>query len=514
MLIHHFLERAAERQPEKNAVWYKNEWTAFGRLELLAKRLANSLREAGVKRGDRVAQLYENSCDYIVAYYAILKIGAVAVPLSTEVTARSLLFPLIDSGARALITNRRFARHLPPVLPQTPELKLLVVDQTDVSAYEKMGLQALRLQDCYEQGSDNSPDVRVVDRDLASIVYTSGSTGQPKGVMHTHLNMVSNTHSIVEYLALTAEDRMMVVLPFYYIYGKSLLNTHFCVGGQLVLDNRFAYPNTVLDTMEQTAPTGFAGVPSTFIILLHKSNLAKRQLPALRYVTQAGGAMAPAVQKEAVEVFAPAKVFIMYGATEAAPRLSYLEPDMLPQKWGSIGKAIPNVELFPADQEGNPLPPGEVGELAARGSNIMPGYWNDPEGSAQVLRHGLYFTGDLGRMDEDGYLYVVGRDKDMIKAGGFRVSAKEVEEALLEMGEIREAAVIGVEDDTLSEAIKAFIVTADGAELDDEAVRRHLHDRLPPSRFPKYFDYRSSLPKNEFGKVMKEQLREEEEKRL
>jgi acyl-CoA synthetase (AMP-forming)/AMP-acid ligase II len=189
---------------------------------------------------------------------------------------------------------------------------------------------------------------------------------------------MTNTRSIVEYLDLRSNDRIMVVLPFYYIYGKSLLNTHFFVGGSVVIDNRFLYPNVVLQTMIEQNVTGFSGVPSTFTILLHRSNIRSQKFDHLRYVTQAGGAMAPAIQKEVAEVVHPAKLFIMYGATEASARLSYLDPKDLQRKWGSIGKAIPNVELFVADYKGNPLKPGEQGEIVARGANIMQGYWNHP----------------------------------------------------------------------------------------------------------------------------------------
>ena len=197
---------------------------------------------------------------------------------------------------------------------------------------------------------EDDPGVRMIDLDVASIVYTSGSTGKPRGAVLSHLNIVSNTRSIVDYLELTSEDRVLAVLPFYYIYGKSLLNTHFFVGGSVVVDNRFLYPNVILQTMREQEVTGFAGVPSTYTILLSRSNLKNLKFPRLRYVTQAGGAMAPSVQKEVAEAFAPARLFVMYGATEASARLSYLDPGDLPRKWGSIGKAIANVELFVADE--------------------------------------------------------------------------------------------------------------------------------------------------------------------
>lgn len=510
MLINNFLENSAQKYPDKQAVWYKNEWMTYARIDTLANKLANYLKKIGICRGDRVALLNENSFDYIISYFAILKAGAIAVLLNTETTAASLVYTLNNSGAKAIIANKKYSRHLVPAIKKVPHLTNVIIDQTNLSAYEEIGhCNQIQLTDIYDNGKESHPDVRCIDIDVATIVYTSGSTGKPKGTALSHLNIVSNTQSIVQYLELTYQDRIMAVLPFYYIYGQSLLNTHFCVSGSVVMDNRFAFPQVILDTMKDTEVTGFAGVPSTFLILLNKSAIRKYEFKSLRYVTQAGGAMAPATQKEVREVFDPAKLFIMYGATEASPRLSYLDPEMLSEKLGSIGKAIPNVDLYIADEKGKRLPANQTGEIVARGSNIMTGYWNDPLGTEQVLKNGLYYTGDLGKMDEDGYIFVVGRTKDIIKAGGFRVSAKEVEEALLEIDEIHEVAVIGVNDELLGEAIKAFVVLRDKECTAEAAIKSTLKNLLPVYKHPKYFAFRDSLPKNKSGKVMKRILKEE-----
>ncbi len=513
-LIHQFLERSADKYPEKEAVWHKEQWMTYARLETSANKVGNYLRESGIQRGDRVALLHENSFDYIIAYYGILKAGAVTVALNTETTSEALVYTLGHSGAKAIITNKRFSRHLVPALPKTPDLKEVIINQPDLRQYEEIGhCHTTRLQDIYDSGNPAHPGVRIIDIDLASIVYTSGSTGKPKGVTLSHLNVLTNTRSIVSYLRITGEDRVMVVLPFYYIYGKSLLNTHFYAGGSVVIDNRFQYPQVILETMKKTSVTGFSGVPSTFMILLNKSAVRKFEFPFLRYLTQAGGAMAPAVQKEVAGVFSPAQLFIMYGATEASARLSYLDPEMLEQKWGSIGKGIPNVDLFVADEKGNRLPMNTTGEIVARGANLMQGYWRDPEGTAQVLRNNLYYTGDLGVEDEEGFVFVVGRTKDIIKPGGFRVSAKEIEEAILELNEVHEVAVIGVDDPILGEAIKALIVPREGADPDKEAIKKFLAEKLSSQKLPKYIEFRESLPKNESGKILKTVIKEEEKKK-
>ncbi|MBN2010269.1 acyl--CoA ligase [candidate division KSB1 bacterium] len=504
MNIHNLIKNSAQIHPEKNAVWYCNRWMTYGDIDALSNSLGNYLKRQGILRGDRVALLYENSFNYIICYYAILKIGAVTVALNTETTVDSLHYLLNDSGAKAIISNQRFYKVLIKAITNVPALKLMVIDQDDIDELKSIAhLECTTLNDVLEHDFHN-PDVRCIDADLASIVYTSGSTGKPKGVMLSHLNVVTNTKSIIEYLQLTRDDRIMVVLPFYYIYGKSLLNTHFYAGGSVVIDNRFAYPNVILKTMAETEITGFSGVPSTFMILLHRSALNSYKFATLRYVTQAGGAMAPHIQKQVANIFHPAKLYIMYGATEASARLSYLNPDMLPQKWGSIGKAIPNVDLFVADESGIEVDQGDVGELVARGSNIMNGYWNDPDETNRVLRHGLYYTGDLGKMDEDGFLYVVGRKKDMIKVGGERISAKEIEEVILELEYVTETAVIGVPDELLGEAIKAFIVC--GNSLSEDEIKLYLQDKLPTFKHPKYLEFCNSLPKNKSGKILKSQL--------
>jgi acyl-CoA synthetase (AMP-forming)/AMP-acid ligase II len=511
MLIHNFLENSAQKYPDKQAVWYKDQWMTYAQINELANKLANYLKEVAICKGDRVAILHENSFDYVISYFAVLKAGAISVSLDTETTSKALVYALRHSGAKAIIANKKYSRHLLPALREVPDLKEVIVDNEDLSQYQEIGhCNPIQLKEIYENGHSSHPDVRCIDLDLASIVYTSGSTGEPKGVTLSHANVVNNVHSIVKYLDLTSRDRIMVILPFFYIYGKSLLTTHFCVGGSVVIDNRFVFPQVILDTMLKTEATGFSGVPSTFLILLNKSKVRDFEFESLRYVTQAGGAMASSVQKEVAQVFAPAKLFVMYGATEAAPRLSYVEPDMLPKKWGSIGKPLDNVDLFVVDEQGRRLPPNEEGQIVARGSNIMVGYWRDPQGTAEVLKDGVYYTGDLGRMDEDGYFYVVGRAKDIIKAAGYRISAKEIEEALIEIDEIHEVAVIGVKDPVLGEAIKAFIVPRKDAQLEDSQIKKELSRMLPPHKHPKYFEYRDSLPKNKSGKIMKTVLKEQQ----
>jgi len=518
--VHNFLEDSAQLQPNKDAFFAAGNWYTYGYIETNSNKLANLFFEMGIKKGDRVALLIENSVEYVITYYAILKVGAITVALNTESTAGEVEYILNDCSVSLLVVSQKLFRGVKDLFEGTRgkgqgarvendswQEKVLIWSNLKKMELDKSKSEVLLLPSSLESMPKSNPNIRIIDLDVASIVYTSGSTGKPRGATLSHLGIVNNTRSIVEYLRLTTDDRIMVVLPFYYIYGKSLLNTHFLAGGSIVVDNRFLYPNVVLKTMQEQKATGFSGVPSTFTILLNRSDVRKFSFHSLRYLTQAGGAMAPAVQKEVVEVFRPAKLYIMYGATEASARLSYLDPEDLPRKWGSIGKAIPNVDLFVADKDGNPLPPGKQGEIVARGSNFMYGYWNHPEETEKVLKHDLYWTGDIGEMDEEEFIYVVGRSRDMIKVGGKRLSAKEIEEALHEHPKVNEVAVIGIQDDVLGEAVKAFVVLNNNQKDISEELNTFLKKKIALYKIPKFYEYRESLPKNASGKIQKLQLK-------
>jgi len=510
-LIHRYLEESSHRFPQAPAVFAQGKWYTYTEIETAANRLAHLLISKGIHRGDRVALMLENSFAYIVTYYGILKAGAVTVALNTESLGKEIQYMLDDCGVSVLITQHKFLPRIQSIASSPAQLTQVFIwnARSTTTVLSESAVPSILLPEAFQSEPAAPPGIFMDTDAVASIVYTSGSTGKSRGVTLTHRNITANTESIVSYLHLTAADRIMVVLPFFYIYGKSLLNTHFAVGGSVVIDNRFLYPNVILKTMQEQQATGFAGVPSTFGILLNRSMLTSLPFPCLRYVTQAGGAMAPTLQKETAAAFSPAKLYIMYGATEASARLSYLDPKDLPQKWGSIGKAIPGVELFVADSKGNPLPPGEEGELVARGTNIMRGYWNQPEETAEILKNGLYYTGDIGVTDDENFLYVIGRKRDMIKVGGNRVGAKEIEDALYEHPDIIEAAVTGQSDKILGESIKAFIVLKSG--LGDESrkseIRSFLVSRLAPYKIPQTISFRYALPKNESGKIQKLKLK-------
>jgi long-chain acyl-CoA synthetase len=325
--------------------------------------------------------------------------------------------------------------------------------------------------------------------------------------MLSHLNLRANTDSIVEYLGLTAADRMMAVLPFYYVYGLSLLNTHVAAGGSLALENRFAFPAVVLKAMQQHEVTGLAGVPSTFAFLMHRSPVGSMTFPSLRYVTQAGGPMAPARIREWRALMPQVPFYVMYGATEAGARLAYLHPAELDRREGSIGRAIPNVELRVMTDEGGEAAAGEVGELVARGSNISPGYWNDPAGTSAAFGPLGYRTGDLGYADSDGFFYLVGRRADMLKIGAHRVGAREIEDVVSEYPEVHEVAVLAEGHDLLGE-VPVAVVTSKNGQVDANQLIAFCRQRLAEYKVPARVIVREALPKSGAGKIDKRALRE------
>lgn len=486
-----------------------------------ANRFAEQLRRIPLAPGSRVALLMENCVDYVIAYFSILKAGFVIVPLDTSANGETLRYILENCEVRVLIAQSRYRRQLKSVFDGDCRVEYLLCDSIlpvgnpnlkKIAFGPSMSID-LDLHALERHELDKSEMITITrhgkSHELAAIFYTSGSTGTPKGVMLSHLNLVSNTLATIEYLRLTEVDRTLVILPFYYIYGNSLLLTNIACGACLVIDNRFMYPETVLNTMEEQKCTGLSGVPSNFMILLGKSTFASRKFPHLRYFTQAGGAMAPDVIRSLASAFPDKEVYIMYGQTEAAPRVTYLPPDRLTAKLGSIGIPLSGVSVTIMNENKLEAAAGKTGELVVAGDNVMMGYWRQPEEQEEVLQDGLLFTGDLGYKDDDGFIYIVGRKKDIIKAGGNRVSVKEVEECIVAHEKVLEVCVIGVADPLLGEAIKAYVVMKPGMELEERELLRHCQRTLADYKVPKYFVIVDNLPKHQSGKINRQLLKQQ-----
>ncbi|MFN0165668.1 MAG: AMP-binding protein [Bryobacteraceae bacterium] len=474
---------------------------SYGELRARSAQIARSLFGKGVP-GDRAVLIGENSAFWVSAYLGIMRAGLVCVPLPASVKANDLDHILRITEARIVFAQVGFAaRHAQSLAGLHLMTDGETADLPGVASLESASAVFSAAPESRCDWPQHGPD------DLAALMFTSGSTGQPRGVMVSHSNIIANTESIIESLCLTKSDRIMTVLPFHYCFGTSLLHTHLRVGGSLVVDSRFMYPETVLQRMIETECTGFAGVPSHFQILLRASSLNKKKFPRLRYVQQAGGRLAPSFVAELRQALPATKVYVMYGQTEATARLSCLPPELLDEKLGSIGKGLPGVKLRVLDESGRDVYPGEVGEIVATGENVTMGYWSAPEESASSFRSGNLYTGDLATVDEDGFIYIVDRAKDFLKCGGERISCGKLEEQLLEFEELLEAAVIGIPDPVLGEAAKAFVVprVRDGAGF-MERVERFCRERLPPRLVPRQIVVVATLPKNSAGKVSRTEL--------
>jgi len=461
----------------------------YDEMYLKIQQISQRIKNKGLGKEHRVLLISENSPFFIQSYFAIIKSGSVCVPINPTVDSNDIDYILDSCESKMIFIEKRFLKKLSGNLDKNIEI------YTEETA---------EIENIKPLEQETNVDFK---KDVAVILFTSGSTAKPKGVMLTHYNLLYNTNSIIQYLKLSSKDRIEVVLPFYYCFGTSLLHTHFRVGGSLVINNRFMFPGSVLEDINKYECTGFAGVPSNYQILLRKSNIKNMAFPSLRYVAQAGGKLPNVFIKELKELLKGTEIYIMYGQTEATARLAYLPPNKLEEKLGSIGKGIPGTQLSVLDEEGNEVKTGETGELVARGGNIMKGYFKDEEETLRVLREGKLYTGDLATRDSEGYIYIQSRKKNIIKSGGNRISPKEIEDNIVEIPGVVEVAVIPVKDDILGEAIKVFVVINPGnLEVDERYIIKYCKDKLPSYKVPKYVEFLEELPKNSSGKVMVSEL--------
>lgn len=508
-LVHHFLEESARLFPDKFALIHEETRATYSEINSSSNQLASWLKQYGVQKGDRVAFLLENSLEYVVCYYGILKSGAVAVSLDSQLKPDRLKYIIKELEANVVIASSKIANVLKEANLEALDVAIVLVKSPKLQ-WSDESIRLFEWDDIIEEGNHYNPGISIEPSDLASIIYTSGSTGVPKGVMLSHSNILVNTKSICQYLKLVSEDIQMVVLPFFYAMGKSLLNTHFAVGGTVVINNKFAFPATIIKQMIDEKVTGLSGVPSTFAYLLNRSPLEKcrERLTSLRYCSQAGGHMSKQNKQELRRVLPEhTEIFIMYGATEASARLTYLEPSRFNDRIDSIGKAIPDVTVKVIDEHGREISPGQVGEIVGAGENIMKGYYNDLESTAKVIDHNGYHTGDLGFRDEEGFLYIVGRKDNMIKVGGHRINPTEIEDVIMETGLALETVVIGIPDKFLGNKLIAVLAPMDIHTTPND-ILGCCAAKLSKSKLPSEIRIVKSLPKLSSGKIDRKQCKD------
>jgi long-chain acyl-CoA synthetase len=480
------LRAAAALDPERTALVADGRRLSYGELDRLVDGLAARLLELGVERGDRVAIVLPNGVGTAVAIYGVLRAGAAFSPLNPTIKREKLGHVLSDCGAAAVICDDERSATVEAALGDAASVPVI----TDVE----------------EPAAVDRELPRPVDVDLAAVIYTSGSTGDPKGVTLTHANMTFAADSIIEYLEMSRSDVVLCALPLSFDYGLYQLLMCMRIGATLVLESTFAFPGRIVQLLEAEKVTGLPGVPTVFVVLLSLRGLADREFPDLRFLTNTGAALPEPTIEAIRSTFPRARLYSMYGLTECK-RATYLPPDQLDARPTSVGIPIPGTEAWIEDEEGNVLGPGEVGELTIRGSHVMQGYWDDPEATAERLRPGRWpwervlASGDLFRADEEGYLYFVGRRDDLIKSGGEKVVPREVEDVLHAAPDVGEAAVVGVADRLLGQAVVAHVSPQAGSGLEEASLRAHCAEHLEEHLVPRRIVIHDELPRTSNGKV-------------
>lgn len=511
MRVESFLIDSARRFPDKAALVVGERRVSYAELDELAGRLANILKRSGVERGDRVVILADSSVLAVSAIFASLKAGAVFSPINPSTKADKLAYVVNNCRAKVVVTPANLLPVVAEAIDKAASVTATLVDELPPEAEVRGGIS---LKEAVPAAPSGQFPHGGIDIDLAMLIYTSGSTGFPKGVMMTHQNIVAAATSITTYVENTSDDIILSALPLSFDYGLYQVLMAAKFGATVVLEKSFAYPASVLQKMRRERATGFPLVPTMAALLLRMKELEPGSFLHLRYITNTAAALPPAHIARLQELFPSTRIYSMYGLTECK-RCTYLPPEQLATRPGSVGKAIPNTEVYLVDDRGERLGPGETGELVIRGGHVMKGYWEDPEATDRALRTGPYpwekvlYSGDLFRADEDGYLYFVGRKDDIIKSRGEKVSPKEIENTLYALHGVREAAVIGVPDPVLGMAIKAVIAPTEPGALTERDVLAHCARHLEDFMVPKAVEFVSELPKTDSGKIRRSQVQAE-----
>ncbi|MDC8756845.1 acyl-CoA ligase (AMP-forming), exosortase A system-associated [Janthinobacterium fluminis] len=508
-LIQEFIFQSAQRTPLAPALRYQGVPLSYAALAQAVRAAAGAMLALGLGRGERVAVYLEKREEAVVAMFGAAAAGAVFVPVNPLLKPEQLAYILNDCNARLLVTSRERLRLLLDVLPACADLHTVLVVGAEAAAPPLVScLRFVAWSECLAHAPPGAPH-RAIDCDMAAILYTSGSTGMPKGVVLSHRNLVAGADSVASYLGNTAQDRILCVLPLSFDYGLSQLTTAFSRGACAVLMN-YLLLRDIVETVEQEGITALAAVPPLWIQL---SQLSWPALPGLRYITNSGGAMQRGTLDKLRAALPHTRIYLMYGLTEAF-RSTYLAPEQLDARPDSIGKAIPNAEVMVLRPDGSACGSGEPGELVHRGALVAMGYWNDRERTAERFRplpprqDGLalgelaVWSGDTVRSDAEGFLYFVGRNDEMIKTSGYRVSPTEIEAVVYATGLVGEAAAIGVSHPVLGQAIALLATAAPGVALERQALMAACKAKLPAYMAPAWIEVRAgALPRNPNGKI-------------
>jgi amino acid adenylation domain-containing protein len=507
-LLHDLLLEAARSVPDKAALVARGERLTYAEVDARSNALAHALVRRGVRPRDRVLVFAENRPEVTIAFWGVLKANAVVSIVHPSTKSDKLAYLLNDCGAAALIADAQLAPVFCGAVARAPSLRAILAIGRVAAELGAAVPGLVEWTAALSDGPRSAPPKReAIDIDLAALIYTSGSTGEPKGVMLTHRNMRAAAASIGSYLGLMQDDVLLCVLPLAFNYGLYQMILAAQASARLVLERSFAWPAQVLQTMIDEHVTCFPGVPTLFAVL---TELKERSfdLSCVRIVTNTAAALPAKHIRALKEIFPRARIFSMYGLTECK-RCTYLPPEDLERKPESVGIPIPNTQLWIVDEHDNRLGPNKVGQLVIRGATVMGGYWGDPEATARKLRQGplpgekVLYTGDYCRLDEEGYLYFVSRMDEVVKSRGEKVAPREVENAIVAIEGVREAAVIGVPDEVLGQAVKAFVLLERDARLTERDIAHECQKRLESFMVPKHIAIVADLPRTTTGKIRK-----------
>ncbi|WOX20941.1 long-chain fatty acid--CoA ligase [Streptomyces solicathayae] len=486
-----FLVDSAAHRGDRIAVRHDDHTLTYAELDDASARVAALLRDRGVEPGDRVAMTLPNVPLFPVVYYGILRAGGVVVPMNPLLRAREVAFTLRDCGARLVLASPLFADEVAKAAGETGTACLV----TEPVAFDDL----LRAHEPMPGSVDRTED------DPALILYTSGTTGTPKGAELSHRNLATNTATTAATLVQAGPDDVLFGgLPFFHAFGQTCaLNTAVAAGATLTLLPKFE-PRRALEIIARDGVTVFLGVPTMYAALLHAELPEGFDAGRLRLAVS-GGASLPVEVLRGFEDRFGVTVLEGYGLSETSPVAAFNHPDR-PRKPGSIGQPVRGVEMKLVAEDGGPVPEGEVGEIAIRGENVMTGYWNRPEATADAIRDGWFHSGDLARVDEDGFYFIVDRKKDLIIRGGYNVYPREIEEVLYEHPAVAEAAVVGVPHPELGEEIAAVVTLLPGARATAEEIRDHVKERVAAYKYPRIVTFTTALPKGPTGKILKREI--------
>ncbi|MCX7571698.1 long-chain-fatty-acid--CoA ligase [Tumebacillus sp. DT12] len=498
------LRRAAANHPDVAAILFLDKTIQYRDLDAQVDRFAAGLAQLGLKKGSRVAMLLGNSPEFIIAYYAIARLGAVSVPINPLYTPGEIQYILADAGVEAVVSVAPLAPAYQMMKPTLPALQHVILVGGEAPGFLSFGEVFADSTGLIEPG--------IADDDVAVILYTSGTTGKPKGAMLSHRNVCSNAQYTGDFLQFLQTDTVVAVLPMFHVFCMTVcLNAPIYRGATLLVLPRFS-PTETSKAILTAKATVFAGVPTMYNYLLQHPECEPSDLQSLRLAISGGAAMPVAVLKAFEQKF-NVMVSEGYGLSEASPVVTFNPLDR-ERKPGTIGVSIPSVEVRVVGEDGRECGPGEVGELICRGPNVMLGYLNKPEETALALRDGWLYTGDLVTIDEEGYVTVVDRKKDMIIVGGFNVYPREVEEVLFKHPAVAEAAVVGIPDMNRGEAVKAFVALKQENGVSAEDLIAFCKENLAPYKVPAEIDVLAELPKNSTGKILRRELKKGNEPKI